>query len=149
MNDEKPLSQRIAEACATAMYERDNNARSLGINIADIREAYAKLTMKVRTDFLNGHDICQGGMVFSLADTAFAYACNSRNQVTVASACTIDFITPGRLNDLLIAEARECALKGRTGVYDVIVHNQHSELVALFRGKSHRLAGEVISDLPK
>ena len=143
-----PLTpQQIAEACGSAMYERDYAAQMLGITLEEISPGYARMQMTVRQDMVNGHDICHGGMTFSLADTAFAYACNSRNQVTVASSCTIDFISPGRLGDVLTAVAQERSLRGRSGVYDIKVTHQNGELIAHFRGRSQRLQGEVVPGL--
>jgi len=103
------------------------------------------LRMRVRKDMVNGHQICHGGLIFTLADTAFAYACNSYNQNTVASACHIDFLAPGREGDVLEAVAIERSSAGRTGVYDVEVRVVDGHAVALFRGKSHRIKGEVIA----
>jgi acyl-CoA thioesterase len=96
---------------------------------------------------LNGHDICHGGFIFTLADSAFAYACNSYNQNTVASACHIDFLAPAKQGDTLQAEAVERSLSGRTGVYDVTVRTHTGTTIALFRGKSYRIRGEVIDGL--
>jgi acyl-CoA thioesterase len=103
--------------------------------------------MTVRPDMVNGHHICHGGMIFTLADTAFAYACNSYNKNTVASACNIDFLAPGKEGEVLEAEAQERSLSGRTGVYDVTVRTREGRVVALFRGKSYRINGEVIAGL--
>ncbi len=93
---------------------------------------------------LNGHDICHGGFIFTLADSAFAYSCNSYNLVTVASGCTIDFLAPARQGDVLRAQAHERSVSGRTGVYDIEVTNQRGEKIALFRGKSYRIKGHVV-----
>jgi acyl-CoA thioesterase len=93
---------------------------------------------------LNGHAICHGGFIFTLADSAFAYACNSYNQTTVASGCAIEFMAPAREGDVLTAIARERSVSGRTGVYDIEVKDQRSETIALFRGKSYRIKGHVI-----
>ena len=142
-----PTDQSIAEACSAAMHERDYAAQALGIQLTAIRPGHARMTMTVRKDMVNGHDICHGGMIFTLADTAFAHACNSRNQVTVASGCMIDFVAPARLDDVLTAEAEERALSGRTGVYDITVTNQRRQLIALFRGNSYRIKGHVIPNL--
>jgi acyl-CoA thioesterase len=139
--------QQIAEACGAAMYERDYAAQALGITLEAIRPGYACMKMSVRENMVNGHNICHGGMTFSLADTAFAYACNSRNQTTVASACTIDFISPARRGDELTAIAHERALKGRTGIYDILVSNQNGDPIAHFRGRSHRIQGAVVPGL--
>ena len=105
--------------------------------------------MTVRQDMVNGHHICHGGLIFTLADSAFAYACNSYNKNTVASACHIDFLSPAKEGDILEAEAIEQSLSGRTGVYDVTVRTRNGKTVALFRGKSYRINGEVIAGLQK
>lgn len=108
----------------------------------------ATLSMTVREDMLNGHDICHGGFIFALADSAFAFACNSYNFVTVASGCSIDFLAPARQGDVLSASAQERSASGRTGVYDIDVTNQRGERVALFRGKSYRIKGSVMPASP-
>lgn len=133
----------LARASASAMWERDRTAQSLGMQLAQIGPGHAILNMRIREDMVNGHHICHGGMIFTLADTAFAYACNSYNQVTVASACQIDFIAPAREHEILEAEAIERSATGKTGVYDVTIRTNEGRIVALFRGKSHRLGGEV------
>lgn len=140
-------AQALAEATATAMWSRDRAAQALGMNIVRVQPGAAVLTMAVRPDMVNGHHICHGGMIFSLADTAFAYACNSYNRNTVASACHIDFLAPAREGELLEAEAVEQSAAGRTGVYDITVRGAHGKTVALFRGKSYRISGEVIAGL--
>lgn len=139
--------QALAEAVAEAMWARDRAANALGIRIDEVRQGYARLSMPVRGDMVNGHHICHGGLIFSLADTAFAYACNSYNKNTVASACNIDFLAPGREGDTLSAEAIEMSAAGRTGVYDVTVRDSAGKAIALFRGKSYRISGEVIAGL--
>lgn len=139
--------QALAEAVAHTMWSRDHAAQALGIRIETVGPGTAKLTMSVRPDMVNGHAICHGGLIFTLADTAFAYACNAYNQNTVASACNIDFLAPGQQGQTLIAEAVERSLSKRTGVYDVTVRDATGKTVALFRGKSHRIAGEVIDGL--
>lgn len=105
------------------------------------------MTMTVTPEMVNGHHICHGGLLFALADTAFAYACNSYNKNTVAAACHIDFLSPAKEGEVLEAEAVERSLSGRTGVYDVVVRTNHGRVVALFRGKSYRITGEVIAGL--
>jgi len=139
--------QELAEAVAHAMWARDHAAQALGIRIESVAPGQAQLLMDVRQDMLNGHDICHGGMIFSLADTAFAYACNAYNQTTVASACNIDFLAPARRGDTLRAIATERSRAGRTGVYDITVQNADGNVLALFRGKSHRITGEVLASL--
>lgn len=139
--------QQLAQDVAQAMWSRDRAAQSLGMQIVEVRPGHAMLTMPVRPDMVNGHHICHGGLIFTLADTAFAYACNSYNHNTVASACHIDFLAPAREGDLLEAEAVERSLAGRTGVYDITVRVAGGKTVALFRGKSYRIQGEVIAGL--
>jgi acyl-CoA thioesterase len=138
------VAQALAEAVGSAMYSRDRASQGLGMTLDAIRPGYARMSMPVREDMLNGHQSCHGGFIFSLADSAFAFACNSHNFTTVGAGCTIDYLAPGRLGDLLTAEAVEQALAGKTGVYDIQVRNQDGRMVALFRGKSHRVAGEVV-----
>ena len=136
----------LAERVAAAMYARDTASKALGMTIVEVNAGHAELTMPVRADMLNGHAICHGGFIFTLADSAFAFACNSYNFNTVASGCGIDFVAPAREGDVLTARARERALAGRTGVYDVEVANQRGETVALFRGKSYRIKGHLVED---
>ena len=142
-----PDPQALAEAVAAAMWSRDRAAQALGIRIEAVGPGTATLSMLVRGDMVNGHHICHGGLIFSLADTAFAYACNAYNRNTVASGCNIDFVAPGKEGDTLTAEAIERSASGRTGVYDITVRDSSGRTVALFRGKSYRIAGEVIAGL--
>ena len=139
-------ARTLAERVADSMYERDTATQALGIRIAHVGPGYAELAMTVRSDMLNGHEICHGGFIFTLADSAFAYACNSYNLNTVASGCAIEFTAPARLGDVLTARAHERQLAGRTGVYDVEVANQRGETVALFRGKSYRIKGHLLEE---
>jgi acyl-CoA thioesterase len=143
-HDRAPIdAQALAELAGKTMYERDPATRHLGIALAAIRPGYARMTMTVRPEMLNGHQSCHGGYIFLLADSAFAFACNSHNAVTVGAGCSIDYVAPGRLGDLLEAEGVEQVVAGKTGVYDITVRNQHGQIIALFRGKSHRVAGLV------
>jgi acyl-CoA thioesterase len=132
-------AQDIADAAARAMFARDVAVQALGISIVEIRPGYARASMRVRPDFLNGHDICHGGFVFTLADTAFAYACNSYGRPTVAAAGSIDFLRPVRAGDQLTATAQERSRSKRSGIYDVSVENQHQSLIAVFRGRSNEI----------
>ena len=116
------------------------------MHIGKVAPGRAEVTMEVRADMLNGHAICHGGFIFTLADSAFAYACNSYNLSTVASGCAIDFVAPAREGDVLTARAAERSAAGRTGVYDIEVVNQRGETIALFRGKSYRIKGHVIDE---
>jgi len=136
--------QRLAELAGKTMYQRDPASQALGMALDAIRPGYARMSMRVREDMLNGHGTCHGGYIFMLADSAFACACNSHNFNTVGAGCTIDYLAPGRAGDVLVAEAVEQALAGKTGVYDVVVTDQDGRKVALFRGKSHRVAGHVV-----
>ncbi|RJF95974.1 hydroxyphenylacetyl-CoA thioesterase PaaI [Noviherbaspirillum saxi] len=140
-------AQALAAAASAAMYERDEATKSLGMRIVGIAPGSAQLTMRVRSDMLNGHQTCHGGFIFALADSAFAFACNSYNLNTVAAGCSIEYLAPGREGDVLLAEAVEQARSGKTGVYDVTVTNQHGDRIALFRGKSHQIKGEVLASM--
>ena len=140
-------AQTLAEETAAAMWSRDRASQGLGLELISVKPGYALLRMTVRSDMVNGHHICHGGFIFTLADSAFAFSCNSYNQNTVASACHIDFLAPAREGQVLEAEAVERSLSGRTGVYDITVRVQGGVTVALFRGKSYRIKGEVIAGL--
>ena len=126
------------------MYEADACSRALGFELVDVRPGYACMRATVRPDFLNGHAICHGGLIFTLADSTFAFACNSYNVNTVASGCSIEFLRPVHGSDVLTAEAVEQTVSGRTGIYDIRVTNRAGETVALFRGKSAHIKGHVI-----
>ena len=132
-------AQATAEAAAKAMLARDVAVQALGIAIVEIRPGFARASMLIRADFLNGHEICHGGFVFTLADTAFAYACNSYGRATVAAAGSIDFLRPVKAGDELMAIAQERSRSRRSGIYDVSVHNQHQTLIAVFRGRSNEI----------
>ncbi|PMS20904.1 phenylacetic acid degradation protein PaaD [Trinickia dabaoshanensis] len=134
----------LARAVGHAMYEADACSRALGFELVDVRPGYACMRATVRPDFLNGHAICHGGLIFTLADSTFAFACNSYNVNTVASGCSIEFLRPVHGNDVLTAEAVEQTVSGRTGIYDIRVTNRAGETVALFRGKSAHIKGHVI-----
>jgi acyl-CoA thioesterase len=144
MANAKLHPQALAEAAGAAMFACDAASRNLGMKLLEIRPGYARMSMPVREDMLNGHQSCHGGFIFALADSAFAFACNSHNHVTVGAGCTIDYLAPGRLDDLLTAEAIERTLVGKTGIYDVSVCTQDGRIIATFRGKSHRVTGEVV-----
>lgn len=134
----------LARATAAAMYENDACSRALGLELLEVRAGYARLRMKVRDDFLNGHRICHGGLIFTLADSTFAFACNSHNVNAVAAGCSIEFLRPVTGGDVLTAEAAEQALSGRTGIYDIRVTNRAGETVAMFRGKSAQIKGSLV-----
>jgi acyl-CoA thioesterase len=140
-----PDPQAVAAAVREGMYGRDRAAQALGIAVEAIEPGAAVCRMLVREDMVQGHATCHGGIVFTLADTAFAYACNAYNRVTVALGAEITFVAPARAGEVLVATARERSRAGRTGVYDVEVTNGAGRLVALFRGTSYETRGEVIT----
>lgn len=139
-------AQRLAERVADGMFVNDRASRGLGMRIAGVGPGRAEMTMTVREDMLNGHGMCHGGFIFLLADSTFAFACNSYNRNTVAQGCSIDYLAPAHLGDVLHATGVERSRTGRTGVYDIEVSNQHGKTVALFRGKSYRIDGHVIDE---
>ena len=136
--------QALAAAACKSMYDADACSRWLGMRVEAISPGYARVTMTVRPEFLNGHRTCHGGLIFTLADSAFAFACNSHNLNTVAAGCSVEFLRPAHGGDVLAAEATEQVLSGRHGIYDVRVTNQAGEVVAMFRGKSAQIRGHVI-----
>ena len=133
-------SQELAEAVGRGMYAQDRTSQFLRIALDEIRPGYARMTLRVTEDMVNGH----GGLIFTLADSAFAYSCNSHNHNAVASGCAIEFLAPAHIGDVLTAVADERALAGRSGIYDIDVRNQDGKLIAVFRGKSHRIQGETV-----
>ena len=135
--------QRTAERAAEALLGKDAASAMLGIRLVEVKPGYARLCMVVRSDMVNGHRICHGGLIFSLADSAFAVSCNSYNESTVAAAASIDFLAPAIEGDELTAEANELWRSGRSGLYEITVNNQRGERIALFRGRSHRISGTV------
>jgi acyl-CoA thioesterase len=135
--------QRVAERSAQALYQRDRASQALGMRLAAVQPGAARVVMTVRPDMVNGHDVCHGGIVFALADSAFAFACNSYNESTVAAAAAIDFLAAARAGDELTAEAIELWRTKRNGIYEITVSNQRGERVALFRGRSYRIDGQV------
>lgn len=131
--------QRVADAVGVGMLANDRASRALGMKVESIGPGTAVLTMTVRDDMLNGFEICHGGFITLLADSAFAFACNSRNALTVAAGLDVEFIASAQRGDVLTATAREVHLRGLTGLYDMEVVNQRGERVALVRGRSHRM----------
>ena len=137
-------NQQLAEACIAELYNRDPASRELGMTVTEVKPDFAKVTMTVRGDMLNGHATCHGGFVFSLADSAFAFACNTGNHATVASGASIEYVAPAREGDVLTATAEKKNRAGRLGVYDITVTNQNHEVVAYFRGKSYQTKQTVL-----
>jgi acyl-CoA thioesterase len=146
--DPDEMPQATAEAVREQMYGRDRAAQALGITVEAIGPGSAVCRMGVREDMLNGHATCHGGLIFTLADTAFAYACNAANRATVALTCQVTFIAPARQGDVLRASAREQSRTGRTGVYDVEVRRADGAVVALFRGHAYEIRGAIVQAEP-
>ncbi len=141
--DARELARRVGES----MFAGDTASRTtMGMELLSCEPGRAVMRMAVREIHLNGHRICHGGFIFTLADSTFAFACNSRNQVTVAAGCSIEFLKPGQLGDVLSCEGVEQMLQGRHGIYDMKVSNQRGEVVAMFRGKSAQITGHVIAN---
>ena len=139
------MADELASRVAAAMWADDTASAGLGMRLVSVGTGTAVLEMPVRHDMVNGHGMAHGGFVFTLADSAFAFACNSRNQVTVAQACDIVFIAPAQLGDLLVAEARERTSYGRNAIYDVTVR-RGDDVVAEFRGRSRQLSGSIVKE---
>lgn len=142
MNDDDALT--LARRCAEAMWADDRASRALGMQIADVGPGRATLTMTVTEAMTNGHGMCHGGFIFTLADSAFAFACNAYNQRTVAQHCDVTFLRPARLGDQLMAECIERARAGRGGIYDVSVRTSDGTLIAEFRGRSRTIEGTLL-----
>jgi len=142
--DEDLAGQALAQACADAMLGEDNASRGLGMALGRIGPGEAVMTMTVTDAMTNGHRICHGGFIFTLADSAFAFSCNSYNQRTVAQHCQVSFLKPAFCGDVLSAHALERWREGRSGIYDVAVRNQDGELVAEFRGHSRTIKGTYV-----
>ncbi|WP_129790600.1 hydroxyphenylacetyl-CoA thioesterase PaaI [Sphingosinicella sp. CPCC 101087] len=139
-------ADQLAAKIARKMLADEGTGPAWGIELDEVREGYARIRMRLRPDMLNGHGIAHGGMIFSLADTAFAYACNSRNVRTVAAQASIVFLDAAREGEILVAEAREQALAGRSGVYNVSVRSEDGRIIAEFQGFSRSLGGDVIGE---
>lgn len=135
-----------AQKCAEIMFANDAASAGLGMVIHSVAPGQAVLRMQVRPEMLNGHRMCHGGFIFTLADSAFAFACNSYNQLTVAQQNQISYVTPGKLGETLTASAIEVSKSGRSGVYDVTVTGDDGRTVALFRGLSRIIKGQHFSE---
>jgi acyl-CoA thioesterase len=143
-NDDRPTPEQVG----AHMYASDRASQALGMRIVALGAGTATLEMAVRDDMLNGHAICHGGFITTLADSAFAFACNSRNQLTVAAGLTVDFLQQVERDEVLTATAFEVSRSGRTGVYDIVVTNRAGERVALVRGRSAALTGRTVVPVP-
>jgi acyl-CoA thioesterase len=146
VKDSKASTDSLARAVADRLRPQEGTGAAWNIEIEEVREGYARVAMRVRQDMLNGHAIMHGGMIFALADTAFAYACNSRNISTVAQQASMVFLAPAHEGERLLAEAKELSLAGRSGAYLVTVQNERSESIAVFQGLSRATGGEAVSN---
>ena len=142
--NQQTLDNQLAKACAKHMLSQDQASKSLGIAIVNVESGAATATMAVTETMLNGHKTCHGGMIFTLADSAFAFGCNSQNIAAVAAGCTIDFLRPAFKGDQLTAVATQSYQGHRSGIYQVQVTNQHAQTVALFKGNSARIKSSVL-----
>ena len=139
-------SQALAEACAAGLLAKDAASRHLGLTLESVGPGAACVSVTVEPQMLNGLDVCHGGFIFALADTAMAYASNSRNRPALAQTCQVTFLAPARGGDRLTATARETAAAGRTGIHDVEVCNQDGKLLAVFRGQTRTVEGEIVTE---
>ena len=135
-----------AKQVARKIWETDNASQWFGMELVDATEGAATMTMVVQANHLNGHGTCHGGVTFALADSTFGFACNSRNQATVAMHNSITYTAPGKVGDVLTATAQEVSMQGRNGIYDVRVTNHDDVLIAEFRGMSRAVRGQIIED---
>ncbi|GGB53998.1 phenylacetic acid degradation protein PaaD [Roseibium aquae] len=133
--------QELAEACAAAMWATDQASQGLGMTIDHVGPGEAVLSMTVEERMANGHGICHGGFIFTLADSAFAFACNSYNQLAVAQHCAVTYLRPGKIGERLTAHAKEVSRTGRSGIYDIRIQNGTGETIAEFRGHSRTISG--------
>jgi len=139
-------SKETAEKVAQTILELDQTCRSMGISLENINEGTAKLSLRIKEQHINGHGICHGGIIFTLADSAFAFACNSRNTASVAQHANVTFIRPAKLGDKLFATAKEISLIKRNGIYDVTIKNENADVVAEFRGYSRTIKGAIFRE---
>ena len=141
--------EEIATAVTSRMLADDAASTMMGMKVEAVRPGYSRISMPVRADMLNGFKMMHGGLTFTLADTAFAVACNSYNKLTVAQSCDVDFTNSAKEGDVLTAECTEALRRGRSGIYDVTVINQDGTVIALFRGKSRKLGQPVDPSFPQ
>jgi acyl-CoA thioesterase len=138
----------LAQESARIMWAEDTATRQVGMQLLEVTPGRAKLSLTVRDEFTNGHGMCHGGYIFMLADSAFAFACNSHNQRAVAASAAIEFIAAAQRGDLLTAECAEQSRGGRSGLYDTRVTDQNGRLIALFRGRSATIRGRFVEEVP-
>lgn len=146
MDDDGLTSDALARAVAAAMMAREGTAPAWGLQLEDVHAGHARVAMVVRPDMLNGHGTAHGGIIFALADSAFAYACNARNEVTVGQQASIVFLSPAQAGERLIAQADDVAEAGRSGVYAVSVVTDDGRAIAQFQGLSRTIGGAVLRE---
>jgi acyl-CoA thioesterase len=146
VNREERTPQETARACAELMWAEDSASRGLGMELVAVGPGTAELGMAVRPDMVNGHGICHGGFIFTLADSAFAFACNSYDQRVVAAHCAVTFLAPARLGDRLMARGAERQRFGRNGIYDITVTRDDGTPIAEFRGHSRTVKGRFLAE---
>ncbi|MGL4437838.1 MAG: hydroxyphenylacetyl-CoA thioesterase PaaI [Bosea sp. (in: a-proteobacteria)] len=144
MSTQTMTPQQMAEACAKVMWDGDNASNGLGMKLVSVAPGQSIVSMQITAAMVNGHGTCHGGYIFTLADSAFAFACNSYNQRTVAQHCSITFLAPGKLGDMLTAHASELSRTGRSGIYDIMIDNQDGVTIAIFRGHCRTIKGEIL-----
>lgn len=142
-------AEALAKACADAMWTEDAASRGLGMEMISVGPGRAELSMTVTDRMVNGHKICHGGFIFTLADSTFAFACNTYNQRTVAQHCAVTYLTAGKLGDRLTARGVEVSRRGRSGIYDITVTRQDGTVIAEFRGHSRTIEGELVPGIAK
>ncbi|KZM49793.1 hydroxyphenylacetyl-CoA thioesterase PaaI [Labrenzia sp. OB1] len=138
--------EELARACAQRMWSQDTASQDLGLSLDHIAPGHSVMSVTVSKSMTNGHGTCHGGYLFTLADSAFAFACNTYNQITVAQQCSITFLAPAHLGDRLTATARERSRQGRSGLYDVTIENQNGDTIAEFRGNSRTTKGTILPE---
>ena len=141
---EQEQALALAKASAAALWDDDKTTQSLGMQLESVTPGECTLSMRVTNNMCNGHSTCHGGFLFTLADSAFAFACNSYNQRAVAQHCNISFINPAFANDVLTARACEVSRSGRNGIYDIVITNQDDIMIAQFRGNSRTIKGQLV-----
>lgn len=146
MRTESLDAQALAEACAESLWRDDMAAKKLGMKIEKIAPGHASLSMTVTSDMANGHGTCHGGFMFALADSAFAFSCNTYNQRAVAQHCTISYLAPAFAGDALLACGKEVSRSGRNGIYDIRITNEQGDAIAEFRGYSRTVSGTLLGD---
>lgn len=138
--------ENLAYQVGVSMFAADKaSSQTMGMDLLYCKPGTASMRMTVQDKHLNGHQMCHGGFIFTLADSTFAFACNSHNKATVASAASIEFLKPAHLGDVLTCVGEEQIMSGRHGVYDMTVRNQNNQVIALFRGKSAQIQGQVVA----